>query len=238
MIFHGTRMINKQEHWFYVNEAKSRLLPPFSDIHTEASECYAKQLAKRPFNPEYDCFSSFSDEARELAMREFELLVEMKKQVKLSIVAGMYFRWEKALKDWLVIEFTKTQCLKQKKKAIYKATSSQLIKLFEMNGWDTKEERFSDSFYAMLLIVNVFKHGNGASLLQLKKDFPNFVKDPIRKFEGPIVDLILSGEEYVDHSFLDINEKNIDDFATSISEFWEAIPEKIFYKKLPKWVFE
>jgi hypothetical protein len=82
----------------------------------------------------------------------------------------------------------------------------------------------------MRLVVNVFKHGEGISLDELKEKYPEFVPDP------------LGGEyrsRHLDHSNMKVTDEHLEQFSSAILEFWRAIPEEMWIRQeeseVPKW---
>lgn len=95
-----------QQHRFYVNEARSRLMSQFENINADADEAAEAWLERRGkfFDPDRDDEGSIYEEAEGVAIEFYRQLDEMREQTRLSVVAGMFHAWEKNLRKWITDE--------------------------------------------------------------------------------------------------------------------------------------
>lgn len=93
-------------HAFYVEQARKRLLSQFGDIEAEANKAPEEWLEQTShlFNPEQHDPGDFYEAAHEAGIEFYELLRDMRRQTRLSVVAGMFHEWDKQLRDWLTQE--------------------------------------------------------------------------------------------------------------------------------------
>lgn len=83
------------------------------------------------------------------------------------------------------------------------------------------------------MIVNVSKHGDGASLNQLKKHYSKYLINSSQRLNG-----ILSDVNHLDHTVLKVSDEHIREFSAAIAMFWQDVPEQIVIvpeASLPNW---
>ena len=76
---------------------------------------------------------------------------------------------------------------------------------------------------ACRLVVNVYKHGEGNSLEDLKQKYPEYLHDPFLASGGGFSDV-----EHRDHTDLNVSDEQFQAFSDAIVAFWQAVPENIF----------
>ena len=212
-----------EEHRFYVKHAHAKVLSQFNDIETE-SEAVAKESLKtrlESFNPDRDCVGSSHELAYEDSVTFYLLLSEMKKNVFLAIIAGMFQLWDKKHREYLIHEFRFLNKGNNLEKAIWKASTHQLVELWSAFGLDLTQFEFYNQLEALQLIVNVFKHGNGQSFDALKKRFSEYLRPSF------LLGIELGSSEGLDHSNLNISIEQFEIFSNAIISFWQAIPPEI-----------
>ena len=223
------------EHRFYVEQARKRLLSQFENIEAEADKAEEEHLEKMSihFNPDKHDPSDFYEAAHDKGIEFYQLLSDMHENTRLSVIAGMFHQWDKKLRDWIVREMHHWHHGENATGAIWKADVPAIMDFLVAFGFNVKVLPFYDRLDAMRLVVNVFKHGNGRSLDELKESFPEFIPDPLG-----------GGEEqrflysFLDHSDLKVTDAHLDQFSESILEFWMAVPKEIFLVEevdVPKW---
>lgn len=230
-----TRSHYIKSHKFYVEQTNKRLLSQFENIEKEAKDFADEWLEKcdRNFDPERDDPADIFDQANDEELDFLLELSDLKDQVQLNIVAGMYHKWEKQLHEWLVNEarhWKKYDVLKNK---IWTINIGDIFDMFEKFGWNISNETFYQKIDACRLVVNVFKHGNGNSLNDLKNKYPEYIVDPLQSIN------FANNRDYLDHSNLVLSDKQLQDFSNAIIDFWEKIPENIFLSQinaLPRWL--
>lgn len=230
-----TRKYFLNSHKFYVEQAQKRLLSQFENMEQEAKKFAEEWIDKNDyyFDPDIHDPADIYDQANDEELEFFLELSELKDQVRLSIVAGMYHKWEKQLREWLVNEarhWNKYEILKSK---IWLISIADIFDMFEKFGWNIFNEQFYKEIDACRLVVNVFKHGNGNSLNDLKQKYPEYIVDPLQSNNH------ITNREYLDYTNLELSDKQLQEFSDAITGFWESIPDNIFISQInsfPKWL--
>lgn len=225
-------------HQFYVDQAKSRLLSQFDNMEEEA-EKYAEEWLEENiyyiFDPDEDDPDDFNDQANEASEDFHQNLYDLNNQARFAITAGMYHKWDKELREWIIQESRHSSLGIYMKENIWNVHLKGIMDLFQGCGWDIKNENFYKLIDACRLVVNVYKHGNGNSLDDLKKYYPEYIFNP------------LSNEEfkfnfgYLDHSDLILTDDNFQTFSDAIVTFWQSVPNKIYCSEnttFPNWLNE
>jgi hypothetical protein len=224
-MYRGNRRVYLERHNFYVEQVRTRVLAQFRDIETEAqkhSETVYEQLAELPGRGDVD-MSELADHALESGQERYELLSDLKNQMFLGAVAGMYHQWDKDLRDFIERELSHD--VRNAKDIAWNQRSSSTFDLLKEFGWDCKTESFYPLIEACRLVVNVYKHGHGASLRTLAGTYPEYLKDSLaigsedRKF---------ADDDDLDYQWLTISEGQFDRFGGAIRSFWTRFPERLF----------
>lgn len=222
-------------HLFYVEQARKRLLSQFEDIESEAdkaADAWLEQNSSR-FDPDRDDDGSFYEAANDAGIEFYTLLSDMRDHTRLGVVAGMFHDWDKQLRDWLVREIQHwhrgdTAALK-----VWSADFVQIAELIESIGWPICSAEYFQKLDACRLVVNVYKHGKGKSLEDLKQRYPEYLDDT---FGGS--GAAFSGMEHRDHTHLKVSDEQFQAFSDAVVAFWQAVPENIFESKVkdvPDW---
>ncbi|MCT9385869.1 hypothetical protein KTI22_16715 [Acinetobacter baumannii] len=231
-IYEQERNIFVDNHKFYYKQAQKRLLSQFNNLEEEINEIAEQQLEdlEEFFDPDYHDPDDFLERAYENANEQLILLNEMRDQTLLSVLAGMYHQWDKALREWMAKE-TRHWGGKNVVYKIWKIDIGKIFDLFEVMGWKIRQENFFEKLDACRLIVNIYKHGNGDSLNELRKNYPFYFYDyEENRFE-------IDG--WFDHTCISLTNENLKEFYESILEFWQNIPNSFFVSDefiLPKWL--
>jgi hypothetical protein len=106
--------------------------------------------------------------------------------------------------------------------------SSQLESLVEALGWKVATFPGYARLDAMRLVVNVFKHGEGPSMDDLRQAYPEFV--PVANGWA---------RAFPDDTSMKVTDTQLDDFADAIESFWLNVPSELNFDanvplKLPK----
>ncbi len=222
------------DHQFYIEQAKNRLLVQFSDISGEADKYadeYLKKISPR-FDPEKHADGSFDDDAFNEGQAHYEMLDDMLKRTRMSVVAGMFHEWDKQLRDWIIKEMQGRHWYsgQEVEKALWKANYEQIIDFLEAFGWLIKSKPYYTSLDKCRLFVNVYKHGNGGAFDDIKAKHPKSIRT--------LVGATSFSLEYANHKRLIITEDDIDEFSNAIINFWKDVPEWIYEKEnmiFPSW---
>lgn len=222
-------------HTFYVEQAHKRLLSQFEDIEAEAKKAADEWLEKSSgrFDPDRHVPDDFNESANDVGVEFYSLLNNMRDQTNLSVVAGMFHEWDKQFRDWLVREIQHWHHGVTAAQKVWKADFGQIAELLESLGWNISSSGYFHQLDACRLVVNVYKHGKGKSLEDLKDKYPEYLEDPFRGFGGGFSDV-----EYRDHTHLKVTKDQFQAFSGAIVEFWHAVPENILksqVKDVPDW---
>lgn len=223
------------EHRFYVEQARKRLLSQFANIEAEANKAEEVHLEKMSihFNPDKHDPSDFYEAAHDKGIEFYLLLSDMHENTRLSVIAGMFHQWDKKLRDWIVCEMHHWHHGENAKESIWKADISAIMDFLVAFGLNVKVLPCYDRLDAMRLVVNVFKHGNGQSLDELKESFPEFISDPLSVISDHRLSL-----NYLDHTNMKVSDAQLDQFSEAILDFWMTVPNEIYLAEevdVPKW---
>lgn len=223
------------EHGFYVEQAKKRLLSQFDNIGAEAdqaAEGYLEEIRKY-FNPDTHDPSDFYEAAHDKGMEFYGMLNDMRNNTRLGVVAGAFHQWDKKLRQWIVSEMRHWHRGEHSVRELWKQDFSQIMDLLASFGWDVRSIPLFERLDAMRLAVNVFKHGDGKSLEDLKERFPEYLLAESRTRHD-----VESLFEHLDYTALQVTDDQIQVFFDAISAFWDSVPASIPLRDVvdvPKW---
>ncbi|MFB2601744.1 hypothetical protein ACE04B_06850 [Rhizobium phaseoli] len=222
-------------HLFYVEQARKRLLSQFADIEADANRATEEWLEQsgQHFDPDRHDPGDFYDAANDVGIEFYGLLSDMREQTRLSVVAGMFHEWDKQLRDWLVREIRHWHHAHNAALKVWSADFSQITDLLESFGWNVRGTDYFRRLDACRLVVNVYKHGEGKSLDELKKNFPEYLDDPFNGSGGAF-----SNSKYHDHTHLKVSDDHLQSFSDAILAFWRDVPENVFDSQMtniPDW---
>jgi len=212
-------------HLFYVEQAKKRLLSQFLDIESEAekaTEAWLEESGRR-FNPDFHDPGDFYEAAHHAGIEFYELLTDMRDQTKLSVLAGMYHEWDKQLRKWLTDEIRHWHTGDGLASKVWTVDFGKLADLLENLGWSIRNKDYFSKLDACRLIVNVYKHGKGNSLNDLKKSYPEYLPGPLDSLRNQFL-----GLDLLDYNNLLVSDDQLQSFSGSIVAFWKDVPENIF----------
>lgn len=224
-----------EAHLFYVEQARKRLLSQFNGIEADAEQAGKDWLERnsRNFNPDQDDPGDFYERAHDEGIEFYELLSNMHNQTRLSVAAGMFHQWDKQLRDWLAQEVHHWHRGDSVSLKIWSADFRQIAELLETFDWNICATDYFRSLDACRLVVNVYKHGQGKSLDELKDRFPEFLVDPVGGVEGISLDM-----SYRDHTHLQVSDDQLTVFSNAILEFWRNVPANVISSQrteVPDW---
>lgn len=211
-------------HRFYVTEARKRLLSQFENIESEAekaSEEWIERSSSR-FDPERHDPADFYEAAYNVGIEFYELLNDMRDQTRLSVVAGMFHEWDKQLRDWLVHEIKHWYAGENFPRGIWQVNFAEMAEFLESLGWSVGSSAYWETLNACRLVVNVYKHGAGPALDELKEKYPVYFDDATGNHA-----ILFSSVDLHDHTYLKISDAQIEAFSEAIVSFWSASPDKI-----------
>lgn len=221
-------------HLFYVEQARKRLLSQFNNMEADADQAADERLEQldKHFDPDRHEPSDFYEAAHDAGIEFYGMLSDMKDQTYLSVVAGMFHEWDKQLRDWLAREVQHWHRGDNASRKIWSAKFDEIMELLEYFDWEIRSESYYKKLDACRLVVNVYKHGDGPSLDELRSRYPEFLKDP---FKGIDVDF----SAHLDHTHLKIDDDQIQSFSEAIVAFWRAVPKSVdesHMTEVPNWL--
>lgn len=224
-----------EQHNFYVREARSRLLSRFDNIEADAERAAEAWLEEsgRWFNPDSDDPGSYYEAANDVGIQHYRMLSEMREQTRLSVVAGMYHQWDKQLRDWLVREIQHWHRGDYVRTKVWGVEFMLIVDLLESFGWPLRSADYFKSLDACRLVVNVYKHGEGPSLQDLKGRYPEYLHDPFGGDGGSLSNVALR-----DHTALRVSDHQFQGFDDAMSAFWRDVPENVLSSSIsivPPW---
>ncbi|AUL42486.1 hypothetical protein FYA99_14645 [Bordetella parapertussis] len=222
-------------HLFYTEQAQKRLLSQFEDMEAEADRAAEEWLEKSGprFDPDRHDPGDFYEAANDAGIEFYGLLSDMRDQTRLSVVAGMFHEWDKQLRDWLVREIQHWHHGDNVNMQVWSVNFVQMVDLLERFGWDLRSKNYFPALDACRLVVNVYKHGDGKSLDDLKKAYPEYLEDPLAGLRED-----LSSLQFRDHTNLKVSDDQIQEFSIAIMNFWRDVPENVFSTQVtdvPQW---
>ena len=212
-----------------------RLLSQFDDIESEATKASDEWLERNShhFDRVWHDEGDFYESANNAGIEFYQLLSDMRDSTRLSVVAGMYHEWEKQLHQWMVDQMRGWCPRDSLEKIVWKINLTQLDDLTKQLGWPICEQPYFSQLDACRLVVNVYKHGNGDSLQDLKKKHPEYLRNPIG---GSLTEPFF---DFLDHTHLQVNDEHLQYFSDAIVRFWQDIPKDIYDQensKVPEWL--
>ena len=228
-----------EPHTFYVAEARRRLLSQFNDISREADEKEQQvyEALGQSFNPDYDYDYDYDDEAdsAEHAYQEglshYLALHEMQNIIIMALIAGMYYQFDKALREKLSREVSNWQDRNVWEPMIWNLDFPKVIELMDWIGLSVTSKPFYAKIDACRLVVNAYKHGYGQSHRALFNNYPEYYPQPSAH----------SPQRYSDPrpEELKVSEAQFVEFANAIEAFWKSFPQDTFASQMgaqPKWL--
>jgi hypothetical protein len=222
-------------HLFYVEQAQKRLLSQFCDIEAEADKAAEEWLKRHShqFDPDRHDPGDFHERAYDAGIEFYQLLSDMRDQTRLSVIAGMYHEWDKHLRDWLTREIRHWHDGDTAPSKVWSVDFGNIADLLECFGWKIRAEPYFSKLDACRLVVNVYKHGDGKSLADLKREFPEYLDSSCGDSASPF-----SIIDFVDHTHLKVSDEQLLAFSDAIVAFWKGVPENVFASQVttvPDW---
>ncbi len=221
-------------HEFYVDQARKRLLSQFENMSAEADKAADEWLEQSSgaFDPDRHDPGDFYEAAYEHSIEFYQLLSDMRDRTRLSVVAGMFHEWDKQLRDWLVREMHHWHRGETAASKVWSADFGKIADLLQSFGWNLRSAEYFNTLDACRLVVNVYKHGAGKSLDDLKQSYPHYLRDPADE------SLDLPDTRFLDHTHLKVTDEQFRAFSEAIVAFWRDVPENIVsaqVMEVPAW---
>ena len=223
-----------RSHKFYVEQAQKRLLSQFQNIEEE-SDKYSEEwlnLQSENFDPDRHSPDDFYEQATSEGVERYEMLEDMRNRTRLSVISGMYHEWDKQLRGWLTKEIEHWHHGNETRNVIWEKTFYPLMDFLEGIGFPVKSMPYFTSLNRCHHIVNIYKHGDGYSFREIKKQYPEF----IHQFDNS-----MNASWFIDrsdHTDLVVSDAHVDEFSKAIIDFWESVPSNIINNDticVPKW---
>jgi len=207
-------------HRFYFEQAKARLLSTFANIEQEADDV-ADAYWQGPgafFDPDFHDEATHAEDAQNEGITFYELLSEMHERTRLSVVSGMYHQWDKEWRRFLVRQLRWPGLVPgpRTRRSLWTLDSTEIEALLRGLGLEVWAFPNFARLDAMRLVVNVFKHGEGKSLDDLRLTYPEFV---------PAVNGWVP--THPDDTDMKVTDAHLDEFATAIESFWTSLPAEL-----------
>lgn len=221
-------------HRFYIEQAFGRLLSQFENIESESNKAAEDWLEQRGayYDPDRHDPSDFYEAAHNAGIEFYQLLSDMRDTTQLSVVAGMYHEWDKQFRKWLIEEVRHWHRGEQVTARMWSVDVGKIFDLLASFEWDIRSKGYFRKLDACRLVVNVFKHGEGSSLDELKEKYPAYLSNPLKDL-GDYDDM-----EWLDHTNLSVNNEQIQRFSEAIIDFWNDVPSEILNSSvasIPDW---
>ncbi|MER9368179.1 hypothetical protein NKI66_19505 [Mesorhizobium sp. M0518] len=220
-------------HQFYVEQARKRVLSQFENIEEEADKTADDWLEESGglFDPDRHDPSDFYKAANDFRIEFYQLLSHMRDQTRLSVVAGMFHEWVKKLREWLVREIQHWHHGETVVAKVWSADFGKITDLLESFGWKLRRTDYFKTLDACRLVVNVYKHGTGTSLADLKATYPEYPDDPLKGVRPSW------SKKLVDHKHLKVSDDQFEAFSHAILAFWRDVPENVVggQELVPSW---
>lgn len=221
-------------HQFYVEQARKRVLLQFENMEEEADKAAEEWLEQSgdQFDPDRHDPSDFYEAANDVGIEFYQLLSDMRDQTRLSVIAGMFHEWEKKLRDWLVREILHWHRGEAVVAKVWSADFGKIADLLESFGWKIRSTDYFKTLDACRLVVNVYKHGVGKSLDDLKATYPKYLDNPLSGSGSPWA------EKMLDYTNLKVSDDQFQAFSDAIVAFWRDVPESVVGSQLanvPDW---
>jgi hypothetical protein len=224
-MWHGNRRRYLERHDFYVEQIKERVFSQFRDIEEQA-KAYGgaayESLCSMPGDENTD-LADLAESAHDQSVDFYMMLGDLKKQVLLGALAGLYHQWDKDLRDFLEHELRHDLTAEFAVKESWLPNIGEIFDTLKEFGWDCTTVPFYEKIDGCRLIVNAYKHGKGKSLNDLAARFPEYLPNPIQETSP-----LFTGNEFLDPEWLDISETQFDELAAALRQFWEAFPERSY----------
>lgn len=209
------------EHRFYVEQAQTRLLSQFANIEAEAELAEQEHWDRsgESFDPEWHDPGDLAEAARDHGVQFYQLLSDMLDRTRLSVVAGMYHHWDKSFRRFLIRELRWPRLVigDHTRRALWKLDSIKLEQLLRALGLDVRQFDSFPRMDAMRLVVNVFKHGEGQSLDDLRQHYPEFLRKNTYDWG------------FSDDTDMLVTDEHIETFAAAIESFWRELPPELTF---------
>jgi hypothetical protein len=214
----STRSHYLDRHRFYIEQTQKRLFDQFRDIKLEAETLRDEVFHEMSKHQDAEeCVESAQDQAVE----HYELLSDIKRQLFLAALTGLYHQWERDLRAFLDNEYHFDQSEQSGiDKKVWKPAIKEIFKILAKYDWDCPAQSFYPKLNECRLVVNVYKHGRGSAFADLTKVRPDLFHHPLADMGMEVTE-----DEWFDHEWLEIAEADFREFGNALEAFWLEFPE-------------
>lgn len=239
-LFHmdsGYRQHLIDKHLFYVNQGRSRLLTQFEDVSAEADAFAENWASERShlFDPDRDDPNDLDERAWEESITYYGMLEDLHADVRLAIIVGMYHGWDKELRDWIVKQIQHWHSGTNVRAEIWRASFHKLAEFLSCLGWAVDDLGCYRGLDRCRLVVNVYKHGEGQALENLKDHHSDLLASGLLD-ATPNKEL---AKRLLGYRHLKVTDNHLVEFSDAIVDFWAAMPEMISeddFRSWPDWI--
>lgn len=222
-LWRGQRQLILEKHDFYIEQLKVRVFSQLRDVAGEADrflDAEYERLGSLPGDGNTG-LDEIAEEALDRGQAFYGLLSDLRKQMLLGALAGLYHQWDKELRDFIEHEIRQDLDHAQATR-VWSWDIKRVFDLLAAFAWDCRSCPFFPRIEACGLIVNVYKHGKGRSLDGLASRFPEYLDDGFT--QPPEV------TNFVDHEWLSLSEEQLGEIGGALRSFWEAYPERLYFR--------
>lgn len=220
---------------FYLDQAKERLFPQFDDIEGQSRRYSDKwyEDAGQRFNPDIHDADAFVEKAWDEGINYGLMLEDMRNDIYLALLAGLYHRWDKDLREWVVRELAHWIERERVEKKIWNVQRHILCQLLDSLGIPVTSQPFYPLLDAYGKLVNVYKHGKGSAFDSLRGSHPEYFRRDIQSD---------AYWKYTAHDDLAVSDEQFKALTDTLYAFWGCIPQYTSSEdaldEIPKWFIQ
>lgn len=201
---------------FFYDQARERLQPIFADlndIYNSTAQRLFDEESRKPGTGD-ECLGDVADNAETQALTYTFLLERMRMDILLTLIASIYHQWEKQLAFWFVNELTLNLMDEKRAKIFWHKKFCERMKILEAGGWELNGTEVLSILNEHRLLVNAYKHGEGPSFQNLKKEHPEL-----------LIEHLLRNEEDIDPRLpFNVTLDDLERFLSNLVRFWQEVP--------------
>jgi DNA-binding protein Fis len=220
----------KQRIISFVDMYKKRLAVQFDNLDEEAEQAVERYYEELDgyFDPDRHDQADISEKARDFSIDYWQTLNLMKYNTYMMTLATLYQIWEQLLRELSFREITRHNKLVDCKGKVLEfkdfcVTYGEIKSLFSISDWPPESITSWDTINELRMVQNVIKHGDGLAADQLKQIQPDYFQD----VSGTLI-MDLYGST-LNEIALSIPETAIDRYLEALIEFWEEMPERVYF---------
>jgi len=220
---------------FYLSQARDLIFPQFEDIEGAArrySDKWYEDAGKR-FNPDVHDEGAFAERAFDEGISYGLMLDDMRNDVYLALLAGLYHRWDKDLREWVVRELAHWIDRERIENKIWDIQRHTLCQLLDSLGISITSQPFYPLLDVYGKLVNVYKHGKGKTFNSLRDSHPEYFRRDMQSD---------AYWKYTTHDDLSVSDEQFNALTDTLYAFWGCIPQYTSSDdardEIPKWFIQ